>query len=135
LKRLPVLAGSLFFWLMDRGSLSGMRAFLLIAGASLALSGCNRGAQTDNNQVAGDSLTAQNIVSNDVTAIDAVTGDAANMAADVDMNFGNLNEVGGTEIGSAPSRPGRSTATGSTNEVSNTTANTGTPATPATNAE
>jgi hypothetical protein len=25
-----------------------------------------------------------------VTAIDAVTGDAANMAADVDMNYGNL---------------------------------------------
>ena len=31
-----------------------------------------------------ESLTAENIVSNDVTAIDAVTGDAANMAADVD---------------------------------------------------
>ena len=30
-----------------------------------------------------ENLTAENIVSNDVTAIDAVTGDAANMAADV----------------------------------------------------
>jgi hypothetical protein len=112
-----------------------MRALLLIAGAALALNGCNRGAQTDNNQVAGDSLTAQNIVSNDVTAIDAVTGDAANMAADVDMNFGNLNEFGTNETGSAPSRPVRSTATGSSNEVSNTAANTSAPATPATNAE
>jgi len=98
-----------------------MRALLLIAGTALALSGCNRSAQTDNNQVASDSLTAQNIVSNDVTAIDAVTGDAANMAADVDMNFGNLNEVGGNDIGTAPSRPTRSTAKGATNEVSNTT--------------
>jgi len=97
-----------------------MRALLLIAGTALALSGCNRSAQTDNDQVASDSLTAQNIVSNDVTAIDAVTGDAANMAADVDMNFGNLNEVSGNDIGTATSRPTRSTK-GATNEVSNTT--------------
>ena len=119
MKRLPVLAGSLFFWPTDAGSLSLMRALLLIAGTALALSGCNRSAQTDNNQVASDSLTAQNIVSDDVTAIDAVTGDAANMAADVD-NFGNLNEVGGNDIGTATSRPTRSTK-GATNEVSNTT--------------
>ena len=32
---------------------------------------------------ADQSLAAENIVSNDVTAIDAVTGDASNMAADV----------------------------------------------------
>jgi hypothetical protein len=32
---------------------------------------------------ADQGLAAENIVSNDVTAIDAVTGDAANMAADV----------------------------------------------------
>ena len=70
-----------------------MRALLLIAGAALALVGCGRNAHNDNNQVAGENLTAESIVSNDVTAIDAVTGDAANMAADVDMNFGNLNEI------------------------------------------
>ena len=64
-----------------------MRAPLLIA-ALLALSACNKGAQVDNSADAGDQLTADSIVSNDVTAIDAVTGAAANMAADVDVNYG-----------------------------------------------
>src|SRR5690349_4527300 len=64
-----------------------MRALLLIA-ALLALPACNKGAQVDNSAQAGDELTADSIVSNDVTAIDAVTGAAANMAADVDVNYG-----------------------------------------------
>ena len=38
---------------------------------------------TGNTTNIDENLTAENIVSNDVTAIDAVTGDAANMAADV----------------------------------------------------
>jgi PBP1b-binding outer membrane lipoprotein LpoB len=67
-----------------------MRALLLIAGAALALGGCGNNDQTDKTQNSDENLTAQNIVSNDVTAIDAVTGDAANMAADVDTNYGNL---------------------------------------------
>ena len=112
-----------------------MRALLLIAGAVMALSGCNRGAQNDNNQAASDSLTSQNIVSNDVTAIDAVTGDAANMAADVDMNFGNLNEVGGNGGGTVPNRVRRPAAEIPANAASNATANTSTPAATATNAE
>jgi hypothetical protein len=47
-----------------------------------------------------ENLTAENIVSNDVTAIDAATGDAANMAADVnyldtrDNSVANLPENG-----------------------------------------
>ena len=68
-----------------------MRATLLLA-ATLALAACSNNDQTDNTQNVDENLTAENIVSNDVTAIDAVTGDAANMAADVDMNFGNLEE-------------------------------------------
>ena len=68
-----------------------MRALILIAGA-LALVACGNNDQTDNTQNIDDNLTAQNIVSNDVTAIDAVTGDAANMAAESDIN----------DIGSAP---------------------------------
>ena len=70
-----------------------MRA-LLIPALALTLAACGKGDQADSNQNIGDSLTADNIVSNDVTAIDAVTGDAANMAADVDMNFGNLDRPG-----------------------------------------
>ena len=64
-----------------------MRAQLLIA-TLLALSACNKSAAVDNSADAADELTADSIVSNDVTAIDAVTGAAANMAADVDVNYG-----------------------------------------------
>src|SRR5438270_3335021 len=66
-----------------------MRLPIAIA-AALLLSACGNNDQTDKTQNFDENLTAENIVSNDVTAIDAVTGDAANMAADVDMNFGNL---------------------------------------------
>ena len=68
-----------------------MRVPLLFA-AALALGGCGNNDQKDNTQNVDENLTAENIVSNDVTAIDAVTGDAANMAADVDMNYGNIDE-------------------------------------------
>src|ERR1700750_1558607 len=70
-----------------------MRAPLLFA-AILVLSACGNNDQTDNSQNVDENLTAENIVSNDVTAIDAVTGDAANMAADVDMNYGNIDDNG-----------------------------------------
>lgn len=70
-----------------------MRVPLLFA-AALALGACGNNDQKDNTQNVDENLTAENIVSNDVTAIDAVTGDAANMAADVDMNYGNIDENG-----------------------------------------
>jgi hypothetical protein len=69
-----------------------MRALILVAAAALSLTGCKNNDQHDNTMNVDENLTAENIVSNDVTAIDAVTGDAANMAADVDMNYGNLDE-------------------------------------------
>jgi hypothetical protein len=123
------------FLVEEKPGANWMRALLLIAGAVMALSGCSRGAQNDNNLAASDSLTTQNIVSNDVTAIDAVTGDAANMAADVDMNFGNLNEVGGNGGGTVPSRARRPAAETPANAASNAPSNTSTPAASATNAE
>ncbi|HVI05860.1 MAG TPA: hypothetical protein VM711_07195 [Sphingomicrobium sp.] len=107
-----------------------MRALLLIAGAALALSGCGKNDQKDNNQIVDENLTAGNIVSNDVTAIDAVTGDAANMAADVDTDFGNLDE--NAEPGtSTPARPSRAapknappaSTEATTNSVANSAAN------------
>ena len=67
-----------------------MRALIIFAGASLALSACGKNDGAGNTQNAGDGLTAEKIVANDVTAIDAVTGDAANMAAD--MNYEELDE-------------------------------------------
>jgi hypothetical protein len=84
-----------------------MRATLILA-AALALSACGNNDQTDNTQNIDENLTAENIVSNDVTAIDAVTGDAANMAADVDMNFGNLDENTSDATTNTPvNRPGK----------------------------
>jgi hypothetical protein len=59
-----------------------MRVLIIFAGASLALTGCGKNQEAGNSQNAAD-LTAERIVANDITAIDAVTGDAANMAADV----------------------------------------------------
>jgi outer membrane lipoprotein SlyB len=84
-----------------------MRTLLLTAAAALALAGCKNNDQTDKTQNADENLSAESIVSNDVTAIDAVTGDAANMAADVDMNFGGLDQnLSGTASNEAkPSRP------------------------------
>jgi hypothetical protein len=69
-----------------------MRAIILVVGAALALAACGKNNQADVNANAGEGLTADNIVSNDVTAIDAVTGDAANMAADMPVDF--TNEMG-----------------------------------------
>ena len=62
-----------------------MRALILIAGA-LALASCGKNNQAANTQNVDETLTAENIVSNDVTAIDAVTADAANMAAESNID-------------------------------------------------
>jgi hypothetical protein len=89
-----------------------MRVLLLIAAAA-ALASCGTNDQTENSQNIDENLTAENIVSNDVTAIDAVTGDAANMAADVDMNFGNLDENASQATTNLPaSRPAKRVAKG-----------------------
>ena len=68
-----------------------MRALILAAGL-LALAACRNNDHVDNTQNVDENLTAENIVSNDVTAIDAVTGDASNMAADSNID----------DIGAAP---------------------------------
>ena len=99
-----------------------MRAMLLVA--VFALAACSNNDLTDNSQNVDENLTAENIVSNDVTAIDAVTGDAANMAADVDMNFGNLDENAGEAATNAPAKPtGVAPRKSSPAAAANTTAN------------
>jgi hypothetical protein len=98
-----------------------MRAIILVVGAALVLAACGKNNQTDTNANVGDGLTAENIVSNDVTAIDAVTGDAANMAADMPVDFTNemgndLGNAGATGPASRPAaRPRPSTATPAAN--------------------
>ena len=60
-----------------------MRFWILLAGPALLLAACGGNGQADNTINADASLSAESFSSNDVTAIDAVTGDSANMAADV----------------------------------------------------
>jgi hypothetical protein len=104
-----------------------MRLLILTAATVLALSGCGKNNQAATSQNADEGMTAESIVSNDVTAIDAVTGDAANMAADVDMNYGNLDQ-GDAELNSArPSKP--STAKPSRSRATPTESNSSAPAT------
>ena len=97
-----------------------MRLLILIA-AVFALSACGKNNQAGTTQNADEGMTAESIVSNDVTAIDAVTGDAANMAAD--MNYGNLDEnVGDTSDSAQPSKPAAAKARKSAPSESSTAA-------------
>ena len=59
----------------------------ILAAVTLALAACGNNDESDNTQNVDENLAAESIVANDVTAIDAVTADAANMAGDVDINF------------------------------------------------
>src|SRR4051794_33023431 len=79
-----------------------MRALFVTAGA-LAIAACGSNDQAGNTQNLDENLAAENIASNDVTAIDAVTGDAANMAADV--NYTELDNLSGNDGAPATSRP------------------------------
>lgn len=86
-----------------------MRPLILIAGAlalALPLGACKNNDQTDNTSNVDENLTAENIVSNDVTAIDAVTGDAANMAAESDVNdLGNIGNGDNSVVGNTNAFP------------------------------
>ena len=64
-----------------------MRALILLAGAALGARRLRqrRGGRTTPSTSTRPSI-AEDIAANDVTAIDAATGDDANMAADVDIN-------------------------------------------------
>ena len=64
-----------------------MRLVLLVIAASLALAGCGKEQATGNTSALDQAVTAEDFETNDVTAIDAATGAAANMAADVDFNM------------------------------------------------
>ena len=111
-----------------------MRFLILAATAALSLAACKNNDQHDNNMNVDENLTAENIVSNDVTAIDAVTGDAANMAANVNYaESDNLleNEANSVSTTKKP-RPNRE-PTPKPNPTTNTAASTPSPTT--TNAE
>ena len=94
-----------------------MRFWILIASPALLLAACGGNGQADNTINADASLSAESFSSNDVTAIDAVTGDSANMAADVNYvsEFNDLGDEAGAsgpsaDRGSAPRRATGNTA-------------------------
>jgi hypothetical protein len=107
-----------------------MRLLILAVTAALALGACKNNDQHDNTMNIDENLTAENIVSNDVTAIDAVTGDAANMAADVNYTV-TQNDIGNAANAAAPSgaprlKPNREATpppTPTTSTAANATAN------------
>ncbi|QIL02816.1 hypothetical protein G7078_08490 [Sphingomonas sinipercae] len=60
-----------------------MRELIIAGAAALLLTACNRGGNADQQAAIEQNVETQVVATNDVTAIDAATGQAANMAADV----------------------------------------------------
>jgi len=90
-----------------------MRTSILLAGAALMLAACGKDDQSGQAGNVEQGLTAEAIVANDVTAIDAVTADAANMAADVDINFTNeqmLTDENPASNAQTPAEPAKTAA-------------------------
>lgn len=88
-----------------------MRLLFVVPVLALALGACGKNAG-DDDALAGPQMTANAIHANDVTAIDAVTGEAANIAADVDIDDSLLTDINSSDSEPAPrprsaSRPGR----------------------------
>lgn len=77
-----------------------MRWTMMMLGAA-ALAGCGGKDQGEATANADTGMTAEAITANDVTAIDAVTGAAANIAADVD--YRDLGNADGNGSGNAAS--------------------------------
>lgn len=64
-----------------------MRALLLtVAAAALSVTGCGKKQAADNSSAPGETVSADDVSTNDTTVIDAATGADANMAMDVDIN-------------------------------------------------
>ena len=82
-----------------------MRAIILAAGATLAMSACNGNEATQNTTNVGDNVAAEDIVANDTTAIDAATNDAASMAQESSVMLEPVeNETGANAASSATTK-------------------------------
>lgn len=84
-----------------------MRAFTCFALAAFALAGCGGDTTADNSAEAEENVSNAVVPTNDVTAIDAATGAAANMAPDVPfvLNESEAGDAGSEEATAEPSRP------------------------------
>ena len=114
-----------------------MRPFVLFAITSLALAACGKDPEADRGNNAGGTLTADTIVANDVTAIDAVTADAANMAADINYAeaLAELNNNGDSNASSGNAARSSSRSSRSAAPATRAAGPTETPPDPATNAQ
>lgn len=74
----------------------------LILFSALALASCGGSQQANNAAVSEDSGAGDVTAVNDTTAIDAATGEAANMAADVNYTF---NETATNDTNETDSKP------------------------------
>lgn len=81
-----------------------MRSMILIGLSAAALSGCNDDKAAGNQAASERNVTSEVAATNDTTAIDAATGEAANMAADVDFTAALDNETDGNRAAPSPSR-------------------------------
>jgi len=59
-----------------------MRALILVAAAALAVSACSKNEAAENTMNVDETLTTENVVANDMMAVDAANGMDANMSAD-----------------------------------------------------
>ncbi len=100
-----------------------MRTLILaLAASSLALSGCGKQEATGNTSAVDEALSARDFATSDATAIDAATGAAANMAADVDFNA--YENKAGDDDGPAAASSTRPRPSASASAASNATADT-----------
>ena len=86
-----------------------MRLLMLTPALALCLAACGKSDNSEAQNV-GRALTAEAISSNDVTAIDAVTGEAANMAEDVELTLEMNNAADGAGNGTETRRRPRSSS-------------------------
>lgn len=106
-----------------------MRIPILIC-AALALTACGGKNAAGNSAASEENAASQTIVTNDMTAIDAATGEAANMAPDVNYSFNEANLASGANDTSNSATPRKSArkpakpAAAETNSVETAPANT-----------
>ena len=89
-----------------------MRALVFLLATALPLGACGKSGEAEGERE-GAAMTANAISSNDITAIDAVTGEAANIAADVQIDANLLADANASgneaEASDRPRRPARAT--------------------------
>jgi hypothetical protein len=83
---------------------------LILAAAFLSATACNREQQAEETTGVDQNIAVETIGGNDLTAIDAATNDAANMAADAELNL-NAADANALDANTADGEPAPGNAT------------------------